>query len=44
MLFFQKWLQEWVRMYLYKVMIFAASLVYNIFDVWNAKIVVKRGV
>jgi hypothetical protein len=31
-------------MYLYMVMMFAASLLYNIFDVWNAKIVVKRGV
>jgi hypothetical protein len=31
-------------MNLYAVMIFAASLLYNIFDVWNAKIVGKRGV
>jgi hypothetical protein len=30
-------------MYLYKVMMFAASLLYNIFDVRNAKIDVKRG-
>jgi hypothetical protein len=28
-------------MYLYTVMKFAASLLYNIFDVWNARIVVK---
>jgi hypothetical protein len=31
-------------MYLYTVMMFAASLLYNIFDVWNAKIVVKSEV
>jgi hypothetical protein len=31
-------------MYLYTVMMFAASLFYHIFDVWNAKIVVKREV